>query len=144
LPIRLPALLIALPLVEVAGFVLVGRALGLWPTLALTVLSAVLGLLLVRAQGAGVLRRAMAALERGEPPVRELFDGLLLGLAGALLVLPGFVSDAAGLLLLAPPFRTWLMRLIVGLAATRRRADDGVIEGEWVEVRNDLPPPRGD
>jgi len=137
-------LLIALPLVEVAGFVLVGRALGLWPTLALTVLSAVLGLLLVRAQGAGVLRRAMAALERGEPPVRELFDGLLLGLAGALLVLPGFVSDAAGLVLLAPPFRAWLMRLIVGLAATRRRADDGVIEGEWVEVRNDLPPPRGD
>lgn len=138
--IPLPALLIALPLVEVAGFVLMGRALGLWPTLALTVLSAAVGLAQVRAQGAGVLRRAMAALERGEPPVRELFDGILLALAGALLVLPGFVSDAAGLLLLVPPFRAWLMRLIVGLTAARRDAADGVLEGEWVEVRNELPP----
>lgn len=140
--IRLPILLIAAPLAEVAGFVLVGRALGVWPTLALTVLSAALGLLVVRAQGAGVLRRAMAALERGEPPVRELFDGVLLALAGALLLAPGFISDAAGLLLLVPPARARLMRLILSRTADRHREDDGVIEGEWVEVRNELPPRR--
>jgi UPF0716 protein FxsA len=138
----LPALLIALPLAEVAGFVLVGRALGLWATLALTVLSALLGLLVVRAQGVGLARRALAELERGEPPVRELFDGLLLAAAGALLLLPGFLSDAVGLLLLTPAVRAALLRLALRRAAERRRQQDGVIEGEWIEIRGELPPRR--
>lgn len=135
-------LLIAVPLVEIAGFVLVGGWLGLLPTLALTVLSAALGLLLVRAQGLGVLRRAAAALERGEPPVREMFDGMLLAVAGALLLLPGFVSDVVGLALLVPLLRGALMRFVLARAQARRREEDGVIEGEWVEVVDPLPPPR--
>lgn len=135
---------IAAPLVEVAGFVLVGRALGLWPTLALTVLSAAVGLMLVRAQGISVLRRAMAALETGRPPVGELFEAMLLALAGVLLLIPGFVSDALGLLLLIPPARAGLLRLVARGMAVRREAADDVIEGEWVEIVDPLPPPRRD
>lgn len=137
-----PVLLIAWPLLEVAGFVLVGRSLGLWPTLALTVLSAASGLLLVRAQGIGVLRRGLVSLERGEPPVREMFEGVLLAAAGALLLLPGFLSDAVGLVLLVPAVRRLLMRLVLARAQARRREQEGVIEGEWVELADPLPPPR--
>lgn len=133
--------LIVWPLAEIAGFVLAGRALGLWPTLALTVLSAALGLLLVRMQGLGVLRRGLAALERGEPPVAEMFEGVLLAAAGALLLLPGFLSDAVGLVLLAPAFRRLLMRLVLARTGARRRERDDVIEGEWVEIVEPLPPP---
>jgi UPF0716 protein FxsA len=136
-----PVLLIAWPLLEVAGFVLVGRSLGLWPTLALTVLSAAAGLLLVRAQGIGVLRRGLASLERREPPVREMLEGVLLAAAGALLLLPGFLSDAVGLALLVPAVRRLLMRLVLARAQARRREQEGVIEGEWVEVADPLPPP---
>lgn len=139
---RLVAILfIVWPLAEIAGFVLAGRALGLWPTLALTILSAALGLLLVRVQGFAVLRRGLGSLERGEAPVAELFEGALLAAAGALLLLPGFLSDAVGLILLVPAARRLLLRLVLARAQTRRPAQDGVIEGEWVEIVDPLPPP---
>ena len=134
-------LFIVWPLAEIAGFVLAGRAFGLWPTLALTVLSAALGLLLVRVQGFAVLRRGLGSLERGEPPVRELFEGALLAAAGALLLLPGFLSDAVGLILLVPAARRLLLRVVLARAQTRRREQDGVIEGEWAEIVDPLPPP---
>ena len=136
-----PVLLIAWPLAEIAGFVLVGRAVGVWATLALTVLSAVFGLLLVRAQGLGVLRRGLALLERGAPPVQEMFEGALLAAAGALLLLPGFLSDIVGLVLLVPAVRRLLMRFVLARALARRSAQEGVIEGEWVEIVEPLPPP---
>src|SRR5690606_11942663 len=132
---------VAWPLAEIAGFVLVGDALGLWPTLGLTVLSAALGLFLVRAQGLGVLRRGLETVHRGEPPVREMFEGVLLAAAGGLLLLPGFLSDVVGLFLLVPALRRLLMRLVVARSEARRREEDGVIEGEWVEVVDPLPPP---
>jgi UPF0716 protein FxsA len=130
------------PLAEIAGFIWVGRALGVWPTLALTLLSAALGTLLVRAQGFILLRRGVAALERGEPPVRELFEGVLLAAAGALLLLPGFFSDGLGLALLIPALRRLLIGFVLARTQARRRAQDGVIDGEWVEVVEPLPPPR--
>lgn len=139
LPISL--LLIGLPLAEVAGFVVVGSWIGLGGTLALTLLSAATGVLLVRAQGLLVLRRAFAAVERGEPPVREMFDGVLLAAAGALLVAPGFLTDAVGLVLLLPPARRLIAAKILLRGQERRRRDEGVIEGEWVEIVDPLPPP---
>ena len=139
LPISL--VLIGLPLAEVAGFVLVGSWIGLGATLALTLLSAAMGVLLVRAQGLLVLRRAFAAIERGEPPVREMFDGVLLAAAGALLVAPGFLTDAVGLVLLLPAARRMIAVGILSRAQARRRRDDGVIEGDWIEVVDPLPPP---
>ncbi|MDP6708660.1 MAG: FxsA family protein [Alphaproteobacteria bacterium] len=133
-------LFLAVPLVEIAVFIEVGGWLGLWPTLAVIVATAVAGTALLRWQGLSTLARAQAALDRGQLPVAEVFDGACLLVAGALLLTPGFVTDAVGGLLFLPPFRALLRgliahRLTAGLRAPRpEQGPDGVIDGEWEEV----------
>ncbi|MFM2045003.1 MAG: hypothetical protein RLY86_3579 [Pseudomonadota bacterium] len=104
----LPILL--LPLAEIAGFAYVGQELGVLNTLGLVLASMVLGILLVRHRGLETLRRAQQRIARGEPPVREAFDGVFLVLAGILLIIPGFVTDVLALLLLLPPVRNLVFR----------------------------------
>lgn len=141
------ALLALLPLAEIAGFILVGDALGLWPTLGLVVLAALAGGALLRLQGLATMRRAREALARDELPAEQLFADACVMAAGLLLILPGFVTDLAALPLLLPPVRHALRRALarrLGLrAAVRPRG--GVIEGEFAEVRppeERLEPPR--
>jgi UPF0716 protein FxsA len=106
------AAFIGVPLLEIAVFIEVGGVLGLWPTLALVVLTAMLGTWQLRAQGLATLMRARQQFERGALPARELFDGACLLVAGALLLTPGFVTDAAGFLLFFPPVRDILLGLL--------------------------------
>ncbi|MEX2631790.1 MAG: FxsA family protein [Tistlia sp.] len=103
-------LFITVPLVEIAVFIQVGDWIGLWPTLALILLTAILGTWQLRLQGMATLARARQQLDRGEVPAAELFNGLCLLVAGALLLTPGFVTDAAGASLFLPPVRGWLRR----------------------------------
>ncbi|MGB0749922.1 MAG: FxsA family protein [Magnetospiraceae bacterium] len=114
MPLILLALFIGIPILEIAVFVQVGDRIGLWPTLGTVILTAVVGTALLRHQGFTVLNRARATLDRGEMPLVEVFDGLCLLVAGALLLTPGFVTDAIGFILTIPPLRTALMG---GLAA---------------------------
>ena len=134
------AILLALagvPLAEIAVFIEVGGWIGLWPTLAVILLTAAAGTWLIRAQGVGVLMRARRTIAGGGAPLREAFDGACLIAAGALLLTPGFLTDAAGFLLLAPPFRDlaagWAWRRWGGGVRVR---EAGVIEGEY---RDDTP-----
>lgn len=113
---------LALPLVEIAGFVVVGDAIGVWATLALVVLAAIAGLAVVRRQGVATLAKAQRAAAAGQPPAAALFDGLCILVAGFLLVLPGFVSDAIGLALLLAP-----VRRVLGLALWALLARHGTI-----------------
>ncbi len=113
--IYLLAAFIGVPLLEIAVFIEIGGALGLWPTLALVILTAVLGTWQLRAQGLITLMRARDQVERGALPARELFDGACLLVAGALLLTPGFVTDAVGFLLFFPPVR----EILLGLLARR-------------------------
>lgn len=164
MPLLILAIVIAVPLIEVGLFIEVGGALGLWPTLGLSVLTAVLGLWLVRLQGFAVVTQARGQLERGELPARELFDGICLALAGGLLLLPGFATDLLGALLLLPPVRAWLFarsrlraeRLRMRTRVYRdgeevyrsdpesQRRRGGTIEGEWVELDGEAEPPAND
>lgn len=100
------------PLLEIAVFIQVGGLIGLWPTLAVVIFTALLGAALWRAQGLATWARARASLDRGELPVREVTDGAFLLVAGALLLTPGFVTDAIGFLLFVPPFRHWLAAIV--------------------------------
>ena len=138
----------ATAIVEVAVFVEVGGAIGLWPTLLAVVATAVTGGWLLRRQGLAALRRARRDLAAGRPPIEELFDGLCLLLAGALLLTPGFVTDAGGLALFVPGLRARLRRALgrrlfafarVSPAAGAARApgEAGVIEGRFEEVEPD-------
>lgn len=114
--------LICVPLLEIAVFIQVGGAIGLWPTLALIVLTAVLGTWQLRSQGMATLDRARRQMERGELPARELFDGLCLLVAGALLLTPGFVTDSTGALLFLPPLREALRRALGRYLAAKAQA----------------------
>jgi UPF0716 protein FxsA len=105
MPFLLLFAFIGVPILEIAVFIQVGGFIGLGATLVLVVLTAIAGTLLLRAQGLSTLGRARASLDRGEVPVREVFDGACLLVGGALLLTPGFVTDTLGFLLLLPPFR---------------------------------------
>jgi UPF0716 protein FxsA len=152
--------LLIVPIVEIAVFIQVGGAIGVWPTIALVLLTAFAGIALVRAQGFATMHRARDSLARNEPPVREVFDGLCLVVAGLLLLVPGFVTDVLGLLLLVPMLRERLrvllgrriaggsgMRVFMDGVEIRRHGRGerpGVIDGEFTEVREDPDPPPPD
>lgn len=103
---------IGLPLLEIAMFIVVGRAIGLFPTLGLVIGAAVVGGLLLRHQGLGVIAKMRGSLDAGTIPGRAMFDVMLIGVAGILLVLPGFLSDIAALLLLIPPVRDLIFKTL--------------------------------
>lgn len=111
-PIRamLLLILVAIPLLEIALLVKVGQALGFWWTILIVVGTAVAGSTLLHRQGIDTIRRVMAAAASGQPPVESLLDGVVLIMAGVLLLTPGLITDALGLLLLIPPVRWLLIR----------------------------------
>ena len=86
-------------LIEVAGYI------DVWPTIGLVMLTAVIGVALLKRQGVATLTRGMGRLNAGEMPAREMAEGILLAIAGALLITPGFFTDTVGFLLLFPPSR---------------------------------------
>jgi len=100
------------PIIEIAIFIEVGSLIGLWSTLAVVVITAIVGAALWRAQGISTWRKAQIALNRGELPLREVGDGAFLLVAGTLLLTPGLMTDGIGFLLLVPPIRQWLAQII--------------------------------
>ena len=164
--IFLLAAFIGVPLVEIAVFIQIGGWIGLGWTLALVVLTAILGAWQLRAQGLATLMRAREQVDRGALPARELFDGACLLVAGAMLLTPGFMTDTVGFLLFLPPVRDILRGLLArhvqasiktrgfaggaqaGPAATGRPgAGRGpIIDGEYRDVSDTAAPehpPRG-
>src|SRR5688572_437128 len=97
--------LIVVPLAEIAVFVQVSHLIGFGPALLAIFSTALLEAVLMRSQGLVTLTRARAALERRELPIHELFDGACILVGGGLLLLPGFLTDVLGILLLLPPVR---------------------------------------
>ena len=93
------------PLAEIYLLIQVGSVIGALPTVALVVLTAALGAVLIRSQGLSTLERMRAAADRGEIPAVEIIEGVCLLAAGAMLLTPGFVTDTVGFLLLIPALR---------------------------------------
>jgi UPF0716 protein FxsA len=108
----LPGFLLLMPLAEIAGFVLVGKAIGLLATLALVLLSFFVGMMLLRRQGVGILRRMSAQGQTGSMPGRELLRPAMLVIAALLFILPGFISDIVALLILIPAVRDLAWRYV--------------------------------
>ncbi|MCB1735246.1 MAG: FxsA family protein [Gammaproteobacteria bacterium] len=98
-------LFIGIPLLEIYLFIHVGGALGALNTMALVVITAVLGVWLLRLQGMATWFRVQQQLAQGKPPAKEMIEGLILLVCGALLLTPGFFTDAVGFLLLVPSVR---------------------------------------
>lgn len=103
--------LIAVPLAEIATFILVGGAIGVAATLLMTLLTAVAGTILLRQQGFAVLNRIRDDLARDRMPGRPLADGAMIAAAGIMLLTPGFITDSIGLLLFIPAIRDVIWRI---------------------------------
>ena len=131
-------ILIGLPLVEIYLFIEVGGEIGAASTVALTVITAVVGTMLVRAQGLSVLRRAEASVQRGETPLKEALDGLSLLLAGVCLLIPGFFTDALGAILLIPLVREAIGVALLAKALVARagpsRNRSGTVDGDFEDI----------
>jgi UPF0716 protein FxsA len=102
---RIIAVLLLIPLMDVLVLVLIAGWIGTVPTVALVVLTGLIGMLVVRAEGRHTLRRIREKVSKGQPPTDELLDGGFLIAAGAFLLTPGLVTDAIGFLLVVPPTR---------------------------------------
>ena len=130
-------LFIAVPLVEIYLLLEVGGVIGAVPTIGLVVLTAVVGAALVRAQGFSTIQQVRRSMEAGEVPAVAIIEGIFLLVAGALLLTPGFLTDAIGFGCLVPPLRRALvLRLIAtSVIRTQRRGpaprQGHVIEGEF-------------
>ncbi len=145
---------VAVPIAEIAIFIEAGHLLGVWTTLALILITAIIGSGMLRYQGLRALRNTQDALHRNELPVREVLTGLCLLFAGVLLLTPGFLTDCIGFFLLIPKLRLFLGQIIFAQIRTtsysgvwslnektRHKNDvDGrnatVIDGEFHEIDN--------
>jgi UPF0716 protein FxsA len=96
------------PMIEIAFFVLIGQAIGLWPTLAGVLITAVVGSLVLRHQGLSLVNEIRSTMSRGQLPARAMLDAMLVAVAGLMLLLPGYFSDLIGIVLLIPPVRNLL------------------------------------
>jgi UPF0716 protein FxsA len=120
-PALLFVLLIGVPVLEIYVVIEVGRAIGVPATLALLILDALLGTILMRSQGRAVWRSARASITAGRVPGREILDGALVIAGGALLIAPGFITDVLGALLLLPLTRAPIRRAVVRRLTRVRR-----------------------
>lgn len=148
------ALFVAVPLIEIALFIQIGGLIGLWPTLLVVVVTAFIGTYLVRSQGAAEMSRLRRSFNELSDPSEPLAHGAMILFSGALLLTPGFFTDAVGFALLVPSVRKVLMREIgkrvnvqrfemgggpgasgfEGQRRDPRRPDDRVIDGDYEDV----------
>jgi UPF0716 protein FxsA len=134
-------LFLIVPLVEIYFLITVGGVIGAVPTIALVVFTALLGAMLLRFQGLATLQRTRMTMAQGQVPALEMLEGVLLVFAGALLLTPGFFTDAIGFLFLVPPLRQALIRWFLSKSeihaqprpgpAQGRRHEPYTIEGEY-------------
>ncbi|MEM7270997.1 MAG: FxsA family protein [Pseudomonadota bacterium] len=142
--------LVAVPIIEIALFIELGGWLGLWPTIGLVIFTAVLGGVLLRAQGVAAIGRLQASLAEGGDPRGPMADGAMILVAGLLMLTPGFFTDAVGFSFLIPPVRSaikaWLgprlaaratLHASAGFQQARRPAQpegDAPIEADYVDL----------
>jgi UPF0716 protein FxsA len=110
---------IIIPLIELAVILKVNSFIGIGWTLGLIIITAFVGIRLLRQQGVSTLLRANQKMQQGQVPAQEMAEGFLLALAGALLLTPGFVTDATGFMLLVPATRKALVHKVIAFITPR-------------------------
>ena len=118
------------PVIEIYLLIEVGQVIGALWTAFLVVLTAVIGVRLLKIQGISTLMRAQNKMQTGQAPAQEMLEGVGLVLAGAFLLTPGFFTDAVGFFLLIPPARIWLVgKVVARLMTTARFSQHGSLHG---------------
>lgn len=122
-------LFIIVPTIEIYVLIQVGKVIGGWQTVFLILLTGFLGAYLAKTQGRTVWMKLQTELEMGRPPGNAILDGICVLIGGILLLTPGFVSDILGLVLLLPPTRAPIKRLL------RRWIEERLAKGTWITFR---------
>ncbi len=122
-------LFVLIPVLEMWILIEVGSRIGALPTIALVVLTASIGLSLLKQQGLATILSARRKMDEGAIPASELVNGVMIAVGGALLLTPGFVTDTFGFLLLIPQTRQWVLFRLID-----RYRDKIIIEGEYRKV----------
>lgn len=148
----MPLLLIfvAIPIIEIALFIQVGGWLGLWPTLGIVILTAVIGTFLLRQQGMAELAKLQGSMQGGGNPVDPIANGALILVAGVLLLTPGFFTDGVGFALLTPPVRAVVIKWLAARFASSPNVvfthpnqpaprDKGAVDVDYVVLDDDEP-----
>ena len=102
---------IAIPIIEIALFIQIGGAIGLYPTLAIVLVTALIGTTLLKSQGLSALGTLQSSIQLGQNPMKQIIHGAMILISGVFLLTPGFFTDAFGILLLVPQFRSFLINL---------------------------------
>lgn len=123
----LTLIFLVVPVVEIFLLIKVGSVIGAWWTIGLVVLTAVIGVRLLKIQGVSTLTRAQEKMQSGDMPAQEMLEGIGLIVAGAFLLTPGFFTDGVGFCLLIPPIRRWLVQKVVARMA---------VSGQFVHTQN--------
>jgi len=105
-------LFVVVPILELMVIIQVGQSVGAWNTVILLVADSLVGAWLVKHQGVGLLKKSQDRLRNGELPSDEIFSGVAVLFAGALMLTPGFLTDLIGLLLLVPPIRVGVLLIV--------------------------------
>ena len=151
---------IAVPLIEIALFIQVGGWIGLWPTLLIVLVTAIIGSTLVRSQGARELQNLRGSFQDLRDPTEPLANGAMILFAGALLLTPGFFTDVVGFALLLPPVRAAVYKQLRGRVKVQsftmgagphqtsqahppRSPEDRVIDADFEDVTPDDKGPKG-
>lgn len=132
-----PLIFVIIPLIELYVIIAVGEKIGAFWTVMLVLLTAVVGVNLLRIQGLKTLMRAQVSMVQGQVPAMEIMEGMVLAAAGIMLITPGFISDSLGFLCLIPTSRQAIIRYILARSRVRTRFDAG--SGGFQS-----PPPAGD
>jgi len=130
-------LFVILPLTEIVILIQVGQLIGVWYTVGLVLLSAFIGVNLLRRQGLSTLMRARSRMDSGELPAQEMIEGIILAVGGALLVTPGLVTDAIGFSCLIPAVRR---RIVVELQKRSVMVVNGQMAGGAAKGPADAAP----
>ena len=143
-------LFVAIPIIEIGLFIQVGGFLGLWPTLAIVILTALVGTTLMRAQGMAALQKLQTNIETGGNTADPIANGAFILIAGLLLLTPGFFTDTIGLALLIPPLRQKLISAVAaqlkarattyasGFETKTRYTSDTVLDGDFEVVEDNI------
>ena len=144
--LRLLALFLIMPVVELALLVYLAGIIDFWPTIAIILVTGLVGGFLAKREGISVWNRLQERLNRGDMPGKELLDGVIILMAGALLVTPGVITDVVGFMGLLPPSRALIRKFMV--RKFKQKIEDGSIQasfgmfgpGSWEHHTHGGPP----
>ena len=131
-------LLIGFPIVEIYLLIKIGGMIGAFNTISLIIFTAITGIFYAKREGLNTLKSAINQLVRNELPLEEIFSGAALAFAALLLIIPGFLSDTLGFILIIPFTRKLIIKNFLTKKVKKRfNNEDSSIEGEYEEIEDD-------